>query len=60
MKKVILVNTLALGFTYANNAVIELEHVNKTANGPDSMAGNMSKMKAAGKHYLQPIPYPHK
>ena len=49
MKKVILVSILALGFAYANNAATELEHANKTANSADSIAGDMSKMKAAGK-----------
>jgi hypothetical protein len=49
MKKVILASILALGFAYANNAATELEHANKTANGPDGVAGDMSKMKAAGK-----------
>jgi len=49
MKKVILASILALGFAYANNAATELEHANKTANGPDGVTGNMSKMKAAGK-----------
>ena len=49
MKKVILASILALGFAYANNAATELEHANKTATGPDSFAGDMSKMKAAGK-----------
>ena len=49
MKKVILASILALGFAYANNAATELEHANKTANSADSIAGDMSKMKAAGK-----------
>jgi len=54
MKKVILaaVVTLGLGLGLAhaeNSAVVELEHANKTATGPDSFAGDMSKMKAAGK-----------
>jgi len=49
MKKVILASILALGFAYANNAATELEHANKTATGADSTAGDMSKMKAAGK-----------
>jgi len=54
MKKVILAAVvtlgLGMGFAYAqNNAAVELEHANKTATGPDSFAGDMSKMKAAGK-----------
>jgi hypothetical protein len=49
MKKIILASILALGFAYANNAATELEHANKTANSADSIAGDMSKMKAAGK-----------
>jgi len=49
MKKIILASILALGFAYANNAATELEHANKTANSVDSIAGDMSKMKAAGK-----------
>jgi len=55
MKKVILatvvVLSLGMGFAYADGekAAQELEHANKTATGPDSFAGDMSKMKAAGK-----------
>lgn len=55
MKKVILATVVALGlgmgFVYADGskAAQELEHANKTATGPDSFAGDMSKMKAAGK-----------
>jgi len=55
MKKIILaaVVTLGLGLGLAhaeeNSAAVELEHANKTATGPDSFAGDMSKMKAAGK-----------
>jgi len=54
MKKLILTSALALslvvGFAYAENkAAVELEHANKTATGIDSVDGDMSKMKAAGK-----------
>lgn len=54
MKKVILATVVALGlgagFAYADGkASQELEHANKTATGSDSVAGDMSKMKAAGK-----------
>jgi len=55
MKKVVLAAVVALGlgmgFAYADGekAAQELEHANKTATGPDSFAGDMSKMKAAGK-----------
>ncbi len=54
MKKVVLAAVVALGlgmgFAYAeNSAAVELEHANKTATGSDSFAGDMSKMKAAGK-----------
>ncbi len=54
MKKLILVSILTfglgLGFAYAENkAAVELEHANKLATGDDSVAGDMSAMKAAGK-----------
>jgi len=53
MKKLVLASILALGlgagFAYANQAAVELEHANKTAAGADGVAGDMSKMKAAGK-----------
>ena len=54
MKKLILASVLALGlgvgFAYAENkAATELEHANKLATGDDSVAGDMSAMKAAGK-----------
>ena len=54
MKKVIISAVVALGlglgFAYAENtASTILEHANKTATGPDASAGDMSKMKAAGK-----------
>jgi len=54
MKKTVLatVVVLGLGFGFAhaeNKAAVELEHANKTATGPDSFSGDMSKMKAAGK-----------
>jgi len=54
MKKLILASMLTLGlgagFAYAENkAAIELEHANKTASSNDGVAGDMSKMKAAGK-----------
>jgi len=55
MKKVVLAAVVALGlgmgFAYADGekAAQELEHANKTATGPDGFAGDMSKMKAAGK-----------
>jgi len=54
MKKLILASVLVLGlgagFAYAENkAAVELEHANKTAAGVDGVAGDMSKMKAAGK-----------
>ena len=55
MKKVVLATVVALGlgmgFAYADGekAAQELEHANKTATGPDSFTGDMSKMKAAGK-----------
>jgi len=49
MKKVILASLLTIGLVYANSAATELEHANKTATGADSFAGDMSKMKAAGK-----------
>lgn len=53
MKKLILASLLALGLgsamIYANQAAVELEHANKLATGDDSVAGDMSAMKAAGK-----------
>ena len=54
MKKLILTSVIALGlglgFAYAENkAAVELEHANKTANDAESVGGDMSKMKAAGK-----------
>ena len=54
MKKLILAGILTLGlglgFAYAENkAATELEHQNKLATGDDSVAGDMNKMKAAGK-----------
>ena len=55
MKKIVLAAVVALGlgmgFAYADGekAAQELEHANKTATGSDSFAGDMSKMKAAGK-----------
>lgn len=54
MKKLILASVLALGlgvgFAYAENkAATELEHQNKTANDAESVGGDMSAMKAAGK-----------
>ena len=49
MKKLILASILSLGFVYANQAATELEHANKTSTGIDSVAGDMSAMKAAGK-----------
>jgi len=54
MKKLILASLLALGlnagYAYAENkAAVELEHANKLATGSDSVAGDMSAMKAAGK-----------
>lgn len=53
MKKLILASILAVGlgsgFVYANQAALELEHANKLATGDDSVAGDMSAMKAAGK-----------
>lgn len=54
MKKLILASILVLGlgvgFAYAENkAATELEHQNKTANDAESVGGDMSKMKAAGK-----------
>jgi len=54
MKKLVLASLLALGlsagYAYAENkATVELEHANKLSTGDDSVAGNMSAMKAAGK-----------
>jgi hypothetical protein len=49
MKKVILASVLAFGFLYAADAQTELEHANKTAVSAEGQAGDMSKMKAAGK-----------
>lgn len=54
MKKLVLASLLTLGLgaglVYAENkAAIELEHANKTAASEDGIAGDMSKMKAAGK-----------
>jgi Skp family chaperone for outer membrane proteins len=54
MKKLVLASLLALGlsagYAYAENkAAVELEHANKTAPSAESVAGDMSKMKAAGK-----------
>ncbi len=54
MKKLILASVIALGlgvgFVYAENkAAIELEHQIKTANDAESVGGDMSAMKAAGK-----------
>jgi len=54
MKKLILAGILTLGlgsgFVYAQNkAALELEHANKTANDEESVGGDMSAMKAAGK-----------
>lgn len=54
MKKLILASILALGlsagYAYAENkAAVELEHQNKLSTGVDGVAGDMSKMKAAGK-----------
>ncbi|MCF6244030.1 MAG: hypothetical protein L3J43_03220 [Sulfurovum sp.] len=54
MKKLVLASLLALGLGagYAmaeNKAAVELEHANKLATGSDSVSGDMSKMKAAGK-----------
>ena len=49
MKKLILASILSMGFVYANKADVELEHALKTAPSVESQAGDMSKMKAAGK-----------
>ena len=54
MKNLILASLLALGLSsgviYANQAALELEHANKTANdNTESIGGDMSAMKAAGK-----------
>lgn len=51
MKKLILVGilSLGLGFVYANQAALELEHANKTTTGVDGVTEDMSAMKAAGK-----------
>ena len=54
MKKLILASILALGlglgFAYAETkGATELEHQIKTANDAESVGGDMSKMKAAGK-----------
>ena len=54
MRKLILAGILTLGlgsgFVYAENkAATELEHQNKTANDAESVGGDMSAMKAAGK-----------
>ncbi len=53
MKKLVLAGIIVLGLgsaaVYANQAATELEHANKTAAGADGVAGDMSKMKAAGK-----------
>ena len=54
MKKVILASVLAFGFGLGfaqaeSSAAVELEHANKTAASAEGQAGDMSKMKAAGK-----------
>ena len=54
MKKIVFASLLALGLSsgiiYANKAMVELEHANKTADDPiESISGDMSAMKAAGK-----------
>jgi len=53
MKKLVLASLLALGLSsaliYANQAAVKLEHANKLATGSDSVSGDMSAMKAAGK-----------
>ena len=49
MKKLILASLLTLGFAYANSAVTELEHANKTPTSDEDFGKDMTKMKAAGK-----------
>jgi hypothetical protein len=54
MKKIVLTTLLILGlgaiYVYAENkAAVELEHANKTAESTESVSGDMSAMKAAGK-----------
>ena len=49
MKKVILASVLAFGIAYAADAQTELEHAVKSATSSESVSGDMSKMKAAGK-----------
>ncbi|QOR61110.1 hypothetical protein ACM66Z_06530 [Sulfurovum sp. ST-21] len=54
MKKVVVASILALGLGFGfaqadTKAEVELEHALKTATGDDSVDGDMSKMKAAGK-----------
>jgi hypothetical protein len=49
MKKILIASLLAFGFAYASEAATELEHANKTATSTESVPGDMSKMKAAGK-----------
>ena len=61
MKKLILVSILTLGlglgFAFAENkAAQEFEHQNKTANDGESVGGDMSAMKAAGKCNADQVP----
>jgi len=52
MKKLLFVGCVVLGLgtvAFANKAMVELEHANKTANDVESVGGDMSAMKAAGK-----------
>ncbi len=49
MKKLILLSVLTLGILYANDAQTELEHAIKSPSGVESVAEDMSAMKAAGK-----------
>ncbi len=49
MKKLLLVGLFTLGFLYANEAQVELEHATKTASSAEGVTEDMSAMKAAGK-----------
>jgi len=49
MKKLLLAGLFTLGFLYANEAQVELEHATKTASSAEGVKEDMSAMKAAGK-----------
>ena len=49
MKKLILAAVMTAGIAYAGDAQVELEHAIKSPSGVESVAEDMSAMKAAGR-----------